>query len=883
MTIPAGTRLGPYEILSALGAGGMGEVYKARDTRLERTVAVKVLPSHMSASAEVRQRFEREAKTISQLSHAHICALYDVGNQDGTEYLVMELLEGETLSDRLAKGPLPLEQTLRFGMEIADALDKAHRQGIVHRDLKPGNVMLTKSGVKLLDFGLAKAMTPTAQQSSLTALPTQQGLTQEGTILGTFQYMAPEQLEGREADARSDIFAFGAVLYEMATGKKAFSAGSQASLITAIMSAEPPSISAVQPMIPSALDRVVKTCLAKDPEERWQNAGDVRRELRWIAEGGSAASSTPTPGSARRGKPWWREALAWALAAASIAGLLLLRRSPAGGRSAEPSLRFSLDLPRGERLLLGDINSGSFLRLAPDGRGVVYVRRKGSTTELCYRNLETGDSRPIPGTTGALDPFFSPDGRWVGFTSAGSLRRVALSGGTPVDVSDRSAGRGGTWSEDGKIYFTPSLYGGIGRVSQDGGAVQAVTELDKADGEKSHRWPTLLPGGKALLYAALTGRSWDQAQIVLKRLDTGERRVLIRGGTSPHYSPTGHLVYARSSSLYAVSFDLPRLAVTGQPVEAAHDIYMGTAGAPAAAFAASGLLVYVPSSSVQSKRLMTRVDRSGAGGPLSDRREAWQRPRVSPDGNRIAMDFDAAVWILDVPRRTFMPLTSGARAGAPVWTPDGKKIVFAFEKSGPWNVYSKSADGDGEETRLWPSPRFEVPADVSPDGKSALLEQGEPITLGVLALPPTGAARSLGIAGRPTDGHFSPDGRWIAFVNDSSGQPEVFVIPASGGEGKWQISNDGGAAPRWSRSGKELFYLEGEKLMAVPVRAEPRFEPGVPRLLFSKPDLQYFDVDPDGEHFVLVETPEPTTHTSLGVVTNWFSEIGREAAQAPAR
>jgi serine/threonine-protein kinase len=882
VSLSAGTKLGPYEILSPLGAGGMGEVYRARDTRLERTVAVKVLPPHMSASPEVRQRFEREAKTISQLSHPHICALYDVGREGETEYLVMELLEGETLLDRLAKGPLPLEQTLRYGIEIADALDKAHRQGIVHRDLKPGNVMITKSGVKLLDFGLAKAMTPSTQQSSLTALPTQQGLTQEGTILGTFQYMAPEQLEGRDADARTDIFAFGAVLYEMATGKKAFSASSQASLITAIMSADPPAISSMQPMSPSALDRVVKTCLAKDPEDRWQSASDLKRELRWIGDG---ASSTAGAVRTRRS---WREAAAWALAAAALVAVafLLSRRGLVGaGTSGDSPLQLSLDLPPGEKLAIASSYSSGVIRLAPDGRRMVYVVRKGAATELRLRSLDTGDTTTIPGTIGAWDPFFSPDSRWIGFSSAGVLRKVALQGGAPFDVADKSWPRGAAWGEDGKIYFTPGLYGGISRVSQDGGSVQPVTELDKADGEKSHRWPMLLPGGKALVYAALTGRSWNEAQVVLKRLDTGERRVLIHGGTSPLYAPTGHLVYAREGSLYAVRFDLARLEVTGQPAEVARDIYVELSGAAGAAFTPSGLLVYVPSSSVQSRRLLTRVDRSGTGAPLSDRRETYGDPAISPDGNRIALQFDATIWIFDVARKTFTQLTSGARANRPAWTPDGKSILYAFEKSGPWNVFSRPADGSGAEQQLWPSPHMQVALDVAPDGKSLLIQDGEPFVLRVATLPPTKGAepRALSGGGRPVDGHFSPDGRWIAYVDAASARPEIFVVPASGGEGKWQISNGGGLLPRWSRSGKEIFYLDGENVMAVPVQTQPRFEPGVAVKLFSKPDLQYFDVEPDGEHFVLVETPDPTTRTSLGVVVNWFSRVSPQAAQAPSR
>jgi serine/threonine-protein kinase len=857
----------------------MGEVYRAKDTRLERTVAVKVLPSHLSSSPETRQRFEREAKTISQLSHPHICALHDVGSQDGIEYLVMELLEGETLAARLARGALPLEQTLRYGQEIADALDKAHRQGIVHRDLKPGNVMLTKSGVKLLDFGLAKAIAPPREKGSLTSLPTQQGLTQEGTILGTFQYMAPEQLEGKEADARTDIFAFGTVLYEMATGKKAFSGASQASLISSIMTAEPPSISAAQPMSPPALDRVVKTCLAKDPEDRWQSAADVGRELKWIAEGSAAGVAAPRVLSSRRRL---REVLGWIFAAVvATVALFSWRHASGAGTVTGSPLRFDLDLPAGERLLTASGNAGATLRVAPDGGSIVYVARQGASWELRHRNLRTGETKSIPGTLGALDPFFSPDGRWIAFTSEWTLRKVALSGGTPVEVSEVSRGRGGSWGADGTIYFAPKLYGGISRVSQDGGAVTAVTELDKKDGEKSHRWPELLPGGKALIYAALTGRSWDEAQIVVKRLDTGDRRVLIRGGTSPHYAPTGHLVYGRGAALYAVPFDLARLAVTGQPVEVTRDVYIGRAGSADAVFTASGTLVFIPATSVQNRRLLTRVDRQGVTQTLTDRREEYTFPRVSPDGSRAILIVDYDLFIFDIQRRTFTPLMSGPRTYAGVWTADGKRVVFASEKNGPWNVFSKPADGSAAETEAWPSPVYQIPQDVSSDGRSVLVQNGEhELDVFDLATGPKGKGHGVTLVqtGGSIQASFSPDGRWVAYGGGTLGQPEVFVVPAAGGEGKWQISNSGGAMPRWNRSGKEIFYLKGEKLMTVPVKTGSTFEPGVPQELFSKPDLTYFDVFPDGEHFLLVEAPEAAPRTSLGGVANWFSELSSTAA-----
>src|SRR5215471_10159963 len=465
MTLAAGSRLGPYEILSAVGAGGMGEVYKAKDTRLERTVAVKVLPQHLSASAEVRQRFEREAKTISQLSHPHICALYDVGNQDGVEYLVMEYLEGETLAERLLKGPLPVDQTLRYGMEIADALDKAHRQGIVHRDLKPGNVMLTKSGVKLLDFGLAKAVQPASAVSALTSLPTEgPALTAEGTILGTFQYMAPEQLEGRETDARTDIFALGAVLYEMATGRKAFSGRSRASLIGAILKDEPPLVSAAQPMTPPALDRVVRTCLAKDPEERWQSAHDIRSELAWIAQAGSQAGVAAPVALSRRRSERVTWGIAGALAGAIAAALVswaVLRARPA---APAPITRVAVPFPAGEAFLVDNYLS---VAIAPDGRRIVYVARKGDARHLVARSLDAAEGVAIAGTEGAYSPFFSPDAQWVGFWADNKMKKVSLAGGTPVTVCESCASDrllGATWGPDDTLVFPPKWASALVRV-----------------------------------------------------------------------------------------------------------------------------------------------------------------------------------------------------------------------------------------------------------------------------------------------------------------------------------------------------------------------------------------------------------------------------------
>ncbi|HEY3122735.1 MAG TPA: protein kinase, partial [Thermoanaerobaculia bacterium] len=517
MTLAAGTHLGPYEILGPIGAGGMGEVYKARDTRLERTVAVKVLPSHLSSSAEVRQRFEREARTISQLSHPHVCALYDVGNQDGIEYLVMEYLEGETLADRLAKGALPLEQTLRFGVEIADALDKAHRQGIVHRDLKPGNVMLTKSGTKLLDFGLARVLQPEGPAESLTSAPTaQKDVTREGTILGTLSYMAPEQLEGKKADARTDIFALGATLYEMATGTKAFSGATQASLISTILRDDPRPVSQVQPMSPPALDRVVKTCLEKDPEDRWQSAGDVGKELKWIVEG-SAAGAAVVPAKARGQKR--RERLAWAVAGVAILfgalSPLLFRRPPA---LAELT-RFTILPPSGQSFL-------GFAELSPDARRILFqLQDEAGKTSIVVRSLDSLEMRRLSGAEDPRGMFWSPDGHEIAFFSDGKLKRIGADGGPVQTICESGAGFSGAWSRQGTLIFTKEFGAPIVAVPATGGTPQPVTALDTAKGDVAHFHPDFLPDGRHFVFVARNSDP-EKTSIMLASLDSKDVRRL---------------------------------------------------------------------------------------------------------------------------------------------------------------------------------------------------------------------------------------------------------------------------------------------------------------------------------------------------------------------
>ncbi len=878
MTLSAGSRLGPYEILAPIGAGGMGEVYRAKDTRLERTVAVKVLPSHMSASPESRQRFEREAKTISQLSHPHICALYDVGREGETEYLVMEYLEGETLSERLAKGALPLEQTLRFGVEIADALDKAHRQGIVHRDLKPGNVMLTKSGVKLLDFGLAKAMAPAAPAGSLTALPTQQGLTQEGTILGTFQYMAPEQLEGKEADARTDIFALGATLYEMATGKKAFSGASQASLIGAIMTGDPPTISSVQPMSPPVLDRVVKTCLAKDPEDRWQSAHDVASQLKWVAE--SSATGIAAPASLARRKASTR--LAWAAAAvlgvaAALAIVGYVKRAPVPPRT----MRFQI-YPS-ERASFDSLDSPAMV--SPDGRQLVFGQNdRDGVGSLWLRSLDSVEARKIEGTDGAYDAIWSPDGRFVAFGGGDEqLRKVDVAtGAAPQRICEMYDGRGMAWNRDNVILFTTN--GGaspILRVSASGGVATPVTVLDKSRGEIGHWRPEFLPDGKHFLFLI---RSTQPQNTVLAvgSLDSKEIRRLPEVDVSAKWAAPGVILFVRDGALMGRRFDAGRLAFSGEAFAVANHVeYSPSWGVSAFSAASSGVLVYQAGG--QETRNHVWLDRTGRRlGVLGDVGQYYANPRISPDGTLVAVQrvdqqtHNTDLWVIDTARGVRTRLTSEPWLEEyPVWSPDSSRVAYASNREGLGNLYVIAASGTGNAEVLLRSDRYKDPTDWSPDGRYLLYNIVDPQTKSdIWMLPLFGDRKPTALVATQFDegeARFSPDGRWFVYSSDESGKIEIYVQPLPPNGSKWQVSVSGGTSPRWCRDG--IHYREGQKRKFVPIKPGSSFETGAPVDLFIAPDNWGHDITPDGQRFLFNLPASDAPVTPITVVLNWTADI----------
>ncbi|HEV8116972.1 MAG TPA: protein kinase, partial [Thermoanaerobaculia bacterium] len=701
-----GSRLGPYVILAPLGAGGMGEVYKASDTRLERSVAVKVLPPLLSSSPDARQRFEREAKTISKLSHPNICAIYDVGREGEIDFLVMELLEGETLSDRLARGPLPLEQGLRHGGEIALALEKAHRQGIVHRDLKPGNVMLTKSGVKLLDFGLAKVLQPAGPVESLTAAPTAaKDITREGTILGTLQYMAPEQLEGREADARTDIFALGCVLYEMVTGEKAFSGASQASVIAAILSAQPRPLSSVRPSVPAALDRVVATCLARDPEDRWQNAGDVARNLQWVAQ---ASGESPAGVSVRRSRISAGWVVAAALAVSAALALTLLSRRPAVPGELT---RFAIAPPTGEVFMGG-------IALSPDSRHLLFLMQDaGGKTSIGLRSLDGLSVRRLPGTEDARGMFWSADGREIAFFSEGKLKRMAAEGGPAQTICDAGGVWSGAWSRDGTIVFPSDFGGPLLAVPSSGGQPRPVTSLDTARGELWHAHPAFLPDARHFVFAATNADSEKNA-VMLGSLDSREVRRLFLADSSAFFAEPGYLLYGRDGSLFAWRFDSRSLKLLADPVPAFEQVRCWRVDSFVGATAAGNRVAYVTWS---GRRRLAWVDRKGRDlGSLGDV-GGYTDVRISPDGGRVvvarrdpAHGQNQDLWVFDAARGTAARLTSEpTEEFNPVWSPDGQRVLYGSGASF-FDIYERPASG-GAPRIVKGSREDKVSPSLSPD------------------------------------------------------------------------------------------------------------------------------------------------------------------------
>ena len=888
----------------------MGEVYKARDTRLDRTVAIKVLPAHLADDAEFRERFEQEAKSISQLAHPNICTLHDIGQVADVHFLVLEFLEGETLADRLARGPLPVTTALRIASEIASALNQAHRLGIVHRDLKPGNVFLSSRGpgstrsqptavagtgrgrhadehliAKLLDFGLAKVAAPAAvSNNAVTAAVTAAGpLTARGTILGTMQYMSPEQIEGADADARTDIFAFGAVLFEMLTGRKAFQGKSETSLLAAILNEDPPTLNEIQNAVPPALDYLVRACLAKDPDARVQTAHDIWLQLKWIAEGGSGTGMAVTPDRSRprRERAIWAAVL---IAVATLAATAAWRLKPS---TMVPRVvaRFQYPLPETQTFT----GFGRHVvAISPDGTKLVYVANR----QLYLRELNRLESEPIRGTLEApaapLEPVFSPDGQSVAYftTVSGGMvvKRVPIAGGTPIILGRVSGGPLGVTWRNHTIAFGRGA-AGIEALPDTGGEARTIASVD-AKTERAVQ-PELLDGGQYVVFAVPTpldtGResATGEGPIVVQPLAGGARKVLVPVGANPRVLSSGQLVYLHDRTIFGIPFDARRVEVTGDPVALVENVTQtGASSAGQFGVSQTGSLVYVTAGSMDPQRSLVWVDRQGQEQTLPAAANSYQQPRISPDGGRFVVSDSANIWIWSFASETLMRLTNDAAVHYnPAWTPDGRRVVYDSNDGRGTQILRKAADGTGAAEVVAPAPAG-FPEIVSPDEKYLVYHVGQRISM-LLPMNPRGPARRLlpDVKGQVSDAEISPNGRWIAYESDESGRFDIYVRPFPDVDtGRWQISSSGGTHPLWSRSGRELFFIAGDGMMtSVPIRPGSAFAHERPVGLF--PAGQYYvnvarnyDVSSDGKRFLFVKT-STGTRQSIIVVSHWIDEV----------
>jgi len=907
MPLTPGTRLGPYEIVAPLGAGGMGEVFRATDTRLGREVAVKVLPHHLSDNPEVRARFEREAKTVSSLNHPHICTLHDVGREGDTDYLVMELVEGETLAQRLEKGPLPVADVLRLGGQIADALDRAHRAGVVHRDLKPGNVMLTRSGAKLMDFGLARAtgMAGPAGGSGVTVAalahsPTvAQPLTAEGTIVGTFQYMSPEQLEGGEADARSDLWALGCVLYEMATGKRAFEGRSQASLIGSIMHREPPAVSQVAPLSPPGLDRLVQACLAKDPGDRLQSAHDIRMQLAWLAEGGSQAGVPAPVAAARRGRAGLATMLAaagWLVAIAAVAWIAL--RGLRTGEDPRGMVgRYEVVLGGAAPISYFGNSEPSRLALTPDGRELVYTGgADGGPMQLFVRPLDSFVARPIPGTTGALTPKVSWDGARVAYLTMSpfTMRVASLRGGAPLTLLDSAFTSAPEWGPNGFVYFLRDLT--IRRIPGGGGPVEDVVTLPAPAAGGRYARLKVLPGGHAALVTEVPP-SGDRVTLLAVDLKSGRSGARLEGLSGHYVAEARALVYVtQDGTLMAVGFDLGGLATRGRPVPLFDGVSVRRSQSDLTV--GSGTLAYVLPGTNAPERICW-VNRPGAVMAPVD--SGWHDSEfeafaLSPDGSRLAITIMSKgqstnrtdVWIKQLDRGPLSRLTfNGQSNGAPSWSGDGRWVSYISRRDNRWSLWRRQADGAGAEERVADIGRNFREARWSRDGAWLVASvSGASDDILVKHMGADSTLRPLlAEAGYDEfEPSLSPDGRWLAYASNETGTEQVFVRPFPDvQQGKWQISTDGGLDPVWSRDGRELFFRrasDGQVLEVADMAQGPAL--AVRRVVLRAPAGTEFEanerdrmleVSPDGRRFLVSATMGGDHSGNLVIVQNFITEL----------
>jgi eukaryotic-like serine/threonine-protein kinase len=889
MPLAAGTKLGPYEIVSQLGAGGMGEVYRSRDSRLDREVAIKVLPAHLNQSSELRARFEREAKAISGLQHPHICVLYDIGRQDDVDFLVMECLEGETLSARLARKPLALDETLRIAIEIADALDKAHRSGIVHRDLKPGNVMLTKGGAKLLDFGLAKLQALPGAQSgapAFSAVATVASMatpvTMAGTVVGTMQYMSPEQIQGKEADARSDIFAFGAMLYEMISGKRAFDGKSQLSVASAVLEKDPEPLSTVVPLTPPALDHLVRTCLAKDPDDRFQSAHDLKLQLQWITLGGSQIGAPAVLVSQRKNRQklfavGLAAALLLAAAAAIIAVTYATRLS-----SAQQLLRAQIVQPSGYDFAI--VLNGAPV-LSPDAQQIAFVGIKENKTILFVQHLGTGKAQSLPGTEDAIFPFWSPDNKYLGFFSNGKLRKIEAAGGPVQALCDAPEGRGGSWNDQGTIIFAPTIAGSLQRVSDGGGAPEDATPAHKNDDQFTNRNPYFLPDGKHFLFVQREGKDSIGA-IYAGSLDGGPTKQILPAGSNVAYS-NGYLFYLKDGNLTGQAFDPAVLRLKGKPVLVAESVEYYNPRDVGYFSVSQSILIY--RQTAVSNREVVWLDSTGkelehwgepapyTDGAFSPQAHAAVLFRANPDGH------GSSLWLADTERKSItrlMPDSSLEQMG--VISPDGTSVLVSTT-SGYHSVVELHSLTTGKEEKLIDMEGAVYGAGESRDGRYAFFTIQDPKTSWDIYIMDLGGDRKLSALLKTqfdeADPKLSPDGKYLAYTSNENGKRELYVTPFPAGDVRWQVSNGGLSggvsidriAIDWTPDGKNLRYQQGDKIQTVEVRtagSKPEFS--APKELMTPPsDVLVVSITPDGKRTFGLRSVGQGGVLPLGMVLNW--------------
>jgi eukaryotic-like serine/threonine-protein kinase len=888
--LAAGTRVGPYEVISWLGAGGMGEVYRARDTALGREVALKTLPEELARQPERLARLKKEARILASLNHPGIATVHGLEESDGVPVLVMELVEGESLADRLRRGPLPLREAVRIAQEIAVALEAAHEIGVLHRDLKPANIRLAPdSRVKLIDFGLAKAVRKAAVDSRLDTETRPHS--EPGMVMGTAPYMSPEQARGQEADRRGDIWAFGCVLYEMLTGKRAFVGATYSDTVVAVLEREP-DWKALPLETPPALVRLLRRCLQKEKDKRLHDIADARLDLEETlgtpatASGEENAVVAHGPGSSGWGLLGSRSFWFVVGGLAMGAGLWVLGTSrPLPER---PVVHLAIPLSPPETVDNGD---ASAVAISPDGRQLAYVAARAGRPLIYLRTVDRLEAKPIAGTEGGHMPFFSPDGLWLGFVvdSEGKLKKVPLSGGAPTTLCDAGDVRGASWSADGTILFARHGTSGLDRVSAAGGKPEVLTTLDVPRHESSHRFPEVLPGGQAVLFTVRTDEThpWDDARIEAFSLRTRARSVLITGGNNARYA-AGHLIYQRAGALWAAPFDPVRLEVAG-PSALVLEGVSSSAVYGSADFGVSrdGSLVYVPGKVRGTDRRVVRVNRAGKAQPLMESRGAFSTLSLSPDGRRLALTIQAAndqIWVYDLERSTLSPQTLRWENNSAIWTPDGRHLTFSSDRERPPSLFRQTADGSGSAERLTTSATGPTAQAWSPDGKTLVFVDGWPkFDLWLLTLDGDRKPRPL-IRGpfNESQARLSPNGRWLAYVSDESGREEVYVVPFPGSGGRWPISTNGGSRPLWARNGRELFYRNGDRTMAVTVSSDATFSATKPELLFEAKAVSYlwlsYDVTPDGDFLMIEPGESDTPHAQINVVLNWLQEVRQRVA-----